>query len=43
MPDFERELAGYSQDGNRELLSALDRTLEAARTGDPIATDDGDG
>ena len=33
LPDFERCLAGYSQDGNQELLASLDRTLDAALAG----------
>ena len=27
LPDFERKLAGYSQDGNTDLLRALDGSL----------------
>jgi uncharacterized protein (TIGR00661 family) len=42
LPDLERALARYRQDGNRDLLSALDRTLESARTGEPVPPDDGD-
>src|SRR5207244_13246504 len=34
IPDFERNLAGYSQDGNREALAKLDEVLQAAR-GEP--------
>ena len=30
LPDFERKLAGYSQDGNRDLLDSVDKTLAAA-------------
>ena len=30
IPDFERKLAGYHQDGNSDLLSALERGLTAA-------------
>src|SRR5450631_3756615 len=30
LPDFERNLAGYRQDGNRDLLASLDHTLAAA-------------
>ncbi|HVZ73018.1 MAG TPA: MJ1255/VC2487 family glycosyltransferase [Polyangia bacterium] len=30
LPDFGRALAGYAQDGNRHLLTALDGSLEAA-------------
>ena len=33
IPDFERNLAGYSQDGNREVMNALDEALEASRGG----------
>jgi uncharacterized protein (TIGR00661 family) len=29
LPDFERKLAGYSQDGNRDLIESLDKTLAA--------------
>jgi uncharacterized protein (TIGR00661 family) len=32
IPDFERKLAGYHQDGNTDLLSALERGLTAAVT-----------
>jgi uncharacterized protein (TIGR00661 family) len=35
LPDFERNLAGYAQDGNRDLLARLDQVLEAARHGPP--------
>ena len=31
MPEYERNLAGYAQDGNRELLAKLDEVLEQAR------------
>lgn len=31
IPDFERQLAGYRQDGNRDLLARLGEALEAAR------------
>jgi uncharacterized protein (TIGR00661 family) len=31
IPDFERNLAGYSQDGNRDVMAALDGALQAAR------------
>jgi uncharacterized protein (TIGR00661 family) len=30
LPEFERNLAGYHQDGNRQLLAALEQTLAAA-------------
>ena len=30
LPDFERKLAGYTQDGNKDLLGALETGLEAA-------------
>jgi uncharacterized protein (TIGR00661 family) len=30
LPDFERELAGYRQDGNTDLLGALEQGIEAA-------------
>jgi len=30
LPDFDRSLASYGQDGNRDLLESLDRTLAAA-------------
>jgi UDP:flavonoid glycosyltransferase YjiC (YdhE family) len=32
IPDFERTLASYSQDGNKDLLTALDLTLAVANT-----------
>jgi uncharacterized protein (TIGR00661 family) len=32
LPDFERKLAGYSQDGNTDLLAALDATLARVTT-----------
>jgi uncharacterized protein (TIGR00661 family) len=31
IPEFERRLAGYTQDGNVQLLAALDETLAAAK------------
>jgi uncharacterized protein (TIGR00661 family) len=31
LPDLEAKLAGYSQDGNREILARLDELLEQAR------------
>lgn len=33
LPDCERRLAGYHQDGNKDLLSSLEKTLEAAASG----------
>jgi len=36
LPDFERRLAGYHQDGNRELLAALDELLARAAGGAPL-------
>jgi uncharacterized protein (TIGR00661 family) len=30
LPDFERKLSGYSQDGNRDLLTSLDASLAGA-------------
>ena len=35
LPDLERGLAGYHQDGNRELLAKLDETI--ARAVEPAA------
>jgi hypothetical protein len=32
LPDFQRRLAGYTQDGNRDLLEALEQGLTAAAT-----------
>ena len=32
LPDFERKLATYTQDGNTDLLAAVERGLEEART-----------
>jgi hypothetical protein len=40
IPDFERNLAGYSQDGNRQLLGKLDEVLQAARGAQPVDMDD---
>jgi uncharacterized protein (TIGR00661 family) len=41
LPEFEKNLAGYSQDGNRDLLTKLDEVLEAAaRGGAPAEADD---
>jgi uncharacterized protein (TIGR00661 family) len=34
LPDFERKLAGYHQDGNRRMLAALDDLLAMAARGD---------
>ena len=39
-PEFERNLAGYSQDGNRELLVELDEVLQAARGKQVLDADD---
>ena len=36
LPDFERGLAGYAQDGNSDLLSALDRLLERVARPDAL-------
>ncbi len=33
LPDCERRLASYGQEGNKDLLSSLERTLEAAAQG----------
>jgi hypothetical protein len=30
LPDFERALAGYKQDGNADLLASLERSIETA-------------
>jgi len=40
IPEFERNLAGYSQDGNRELLLKLDEVLQAARGVQVLDVDD---
>ncbi len=40
IPEFEKNLAGYSQDGNRELLGKLDEELQAAVRGGPASEDD---
>jgi uncharacterized protein (TIGR00661 family) len=37
LPEFERNLGRYRQDGNRDLLAALDRTLAAATGATPPA------
>jgi uncharacterized protein (TIGR00661 family) len=37
LPSHERALAQYRQDGNRDTLAALDRTLERAARGEPGA------
>jgi len=29
LPDFERKLAGYRQDGNADLLGALEQGIES--------------
>jgi len=44
LPDFERRLAGYQQQGNVELLAKLDDILvqAAASRGGSSSTDDGD-
>jgi uncharacterized protein (TIGR00661 family) len=39
LPDYERCLAGYRQDGNRELLGALDELLARAAGGAPLPDD----
>jgi UDP-N-acetylglucosamine:LPS N-acetylglucosamine transferase len=30
LPEFERHLAGYKQDGNRDLLASIEKSIEAA-------------
>ncbi len=40
LPDLERNLARYQQDGNRDLLAALDHSLAAAARGEAPASDD---
>ena len=35
IPEFEKNLARYSQDGNDDLLTRLDSVLESAARGDP--------
>jgi len=40
IPEFEKNLAGYSQDGNRELLGKLDEELQAAVGRGPASEDD---
>jgi uncharacterized protein (TIGR00661 family) len=35
LPELDAELAGYAQDGNREMLAALDEVLERARGAEP--------
>ena len=42
LPDLERALAGYHQDGNQDLLGALDRTLAAAAAGEAPAEEEED-
>ena len=39
LPDLERSLSGYRQDGNSDLLGALDRTLQRALSGAPAEED----
>jgi uncharacterized protein (TIGR00661 family) len=39
LPEFERNLAGYRQDGNREILGALDELLARAASGEPVPAD----
>jgi hypothetical protein len=36
VPDLERNLARYRQDGNRDLLAKLDETLDAAVRVGPV-------
>ena len=40
LPEFERNLAGYRQDGNRDLLTKLEDVLAAAARGDTVDLDD---
>jgi uncharacterized protein (TIGR00661 family) len=42
LPDFEARLAGYRQDGNADMLAALDRLLAEASGGGFEAPDDGE-
>jgi uncharacterized protein (TIGR00661 family) len=42
LPDFEAKLAGYRQDGNADMLGALDRLLAEATDGGYQAPDDGE-
>jgi uncharacterized protein (TIGR00661 family) len=39
LPEFERKLAGYRQDGNREILEALDGLLARAASAEPLSAD----
>lgn len=39
LSEYDAKLAGYAQEGNRELLGALDAVLERARGADPAALD----
>jgi uncharacterized protein (TIGR00661 family) len=43
LPDLERSIAAYRQEGNDDLLGALDRVLERALAGAPAAASSGDG
>jgi uncharacterized protein (TIGR00661 family) len=48
LPAFEERLAGYAQDGNRQLLGRLEEILQRARSGEPpeqgtVPGDDGGG
>ena len=40
LPEFEKNLAGYRQDGNRDLLAKLEDALEAAARGGAVDQDD---
>jgi uncharacterized protein (TIGR00661 family) len=40
LPDHDAKLAGYAQDGNRELLGKLDEVLERARGAGPPSDED---
>ncbi len=40
IPEFEKNLARYSQDGNRDLLTKLEGVLQSAATGVPPEADD---
>src|SRR5207253_6360133 len=40
LPEFEKNLAAYRQDGNRDLLAKLEDVLDAAARGDAVDQDD---
>ena len=40
VPEYAKNLAGYHQDGNTEILGALDQLLAGAASAEPVPEDE---